>query len=224
MVPKTGIAIPFYGNDAFDDSIFRLTSRVRPDRRGEYLMKATLVIVENDKDHQQAKALLEKLMNSADPSDQGRLVAQARLIEAYEQGRWPRRIPSLPEILSYLMDQHGLTRAELAEFLGTPSRSEVMTGKRRQKEIGLEDRVGVMPASSVSRSRSRREWQLPRSDPYGQKRTFENGGAPNSAEIHCLTVAPGSHNAGVGPLLMSESLISIRMRYYIYRNSNFLCM
>jgi HTH-type transcriptional regulator/antitoxin HigA len=94
-------------------------------------MKATLVIVENDKDHRQAKALLEKLMNSADPSDQGRLVAQARLIEAYEQGRWPRRIPSLPEILSYLMDQHGLTRAELAEFLGTPSRvSEVMTGKR----------------------------------------------------------------------------------------------
>jgi HTH-type transcriptional regulator/antitoxin HigA len=94
-------------------------------------MKATLVIVENDKDHQQAKALLEKLMNSADPSDQGRLVAQARLIEAYEQGRWPRRIPSPPEILSYLMDQHGLTRAELAEFLGTPSRvSEVMTGKR----------------------------------------------------------------------------------------------
>ena len=94
-------------------------------------MKATLVIVENDKDHQQAKALLEKLMNSADQSDQGRLVAQARLIEAYERGRWPRRIPSLPEILSYLMDQHGLTRAELAEFLGTPSRvSEVMTGKR----------------------------------------------------------------------------------------------
>jgi HTH-type transcriptional regulator/antitoxin HigA len=94
-------------------------------------MKATLVIVENDEDHQQAKALLEKLMNSADPSDQGRLVAQARLIEAYERGRWPRRIPSLPEILSYLMDQHGLTRAELAEFLGTPSRvSEVMTGKR----------------------------------------------------------------------------------------------
>jgi HTH-type transcriptional regulator / antitoxin HigA len=94
-------------------------------------MKATLVIVENDTDHQQAKALVQKLMNSVDPSDQSRLVAQARLIEAYEQGRWPRRTPTLPEILTYLMDQHGLTRADLAEFLGTPSRvSEVMTGKR----------------------------------------------------------------------------------------------
>ena len=94
-------------------------------------MKATLVIVENDLDHQQAKALVEKLMDSTDPSDQARLIAQARLIEAYEQSRWPRRTPTLPQLLTYLMDQHGLTRAQLAEFLGTPSRvSEIMTGKR----------------------------------------------------------------------------------------------
>ena len=94
-------------------------------------MKATLIIIENEADHAQAKALLEKLMDSRDPSDQARLVAQARLTEAYERGRWPRRTPTLPELLTYLMDQHGLTRAGLAEFLGTPSRvSEVMTGKR----------------------------------------------------------------------------------------------
>jgi antitoxin component HigA of HigAB toxin-antitoxin module len=54
-------------------------------------MKATLVIVENDRDHRQAKALVEKLMDSTDPSDQARLIAQARLIDAYEQSRWPRR-------------------------------------------------------------------------------------------------------------------------------------
>jgi HTH-type transcriptional regulator/antitoxin HigA len=94
-------------------------------------MKATLVIVENDLDRQQAKALVEKLMDSTDPSDQSRLIAQARLIEAYEQTRWPRRTPTLPQLLTYLMDQHGLSRAQLAEFLGTPSRvSEIMTGKR----------------------------------------------------------------------------------------------
>jgi HTH-type transcriptional regulator/antitoxin HigA len=94
-------------------------------------MKATLVIVENDRDHRQAKALVENLMDSTDPSDQARLIAQARLIEAYEQSRWPRRVPTLPQLLTYLMDQHDLTRAQLAEFLGTPSRvSEIMTGKR----------------------------------------------------------------------------------------------
>jgi HTH-type transcriptional regulator / antitoxin HigA len=94
-------------------------------------MKATLFIIENDGDHAQAKALVEKLMGSRDPADQARMTAQARLIEAYECVRWPRRAPSLPELLTYLMDQHGLSRADLVPLLGTLSRvSEVMTGKR----------------------------------------------------------------------------------------------
>ena len=64
-------------------------------------MKASLVIVENDRDHQRPEALVEKLMGSTDPSDQARLIAQARLIEAYEQSRWPRRAPTLPQLLTY---------------------------------------------------------------------------------------------------------------------------
>src|SRR3979411_2809156 len=76
-----------------------------------------------------AKALIEKLMGSNDPADQARMTAQARLIEAYEHARWPRRAPSLPDLLAYLMDQHGLSRADLVPLLGTPSRvSEVLTG------------------------------------------------------------------------------------------------
>jgi len=94
-------------------------------------MKATLFVIENDADHAQAKALIEKLMGSSDPADQARMTAQARLIEAYENARWPRRAPSLPDLLTYLMDQHGLSRADLVPLLGTPSRvSEVLTGKR----------------------------------------------------------------------------------------------
>jgi antitoxin component HigA of HigAB toxin-antitoxin module len=34
----------------------------------------------------------------------------------------PRRAPSLPDLLTYLMDQHGLSRADLVPPLGTPSR------------------------------------------------------------------------------------------------------
>ncbi len=94
-------------------------------------MKATLFVIENDADHSQAKALVEKLMGSHDPADQARMTAQARLIEAYERARWPRRATSLPDLLTYLMDQHGLSRADLVPLLGTLSRvSEVMTGKR----------------------------------------------------------------------------------------------
>jgi HTH-type transcriptional regulator / antitoxin HigA len=94
-------------------------------------MKATLFIMENDKDHAQAKALIEKLMGSDDVADRARMAAQARLIETYERARWPRRTTTLTDLLIYLMDQHGLSRADLVPLLGTASRvSEVLNGKR----------------------------------------------------------------------------------------------
>jgi HTH-type transcriptional regulator / antitoxin HigA len=94
-------------------------------------MKATLIVIQNDADHAEAKRLVEKLMGTNDPAAQARLTAQARLIEAYERARWPRRVPSLPDLLTYLMDQHGLSRADLVPLLGTASRvSEVLNGKR----------------------------------------------------------------------------------------------
>ena len=94
-------------------------------------MKATLIVIENEKDHVQAKALVEELMRSENVANRARMVAQARLIEAYERTRWPRRTPTLPDLLTYLMDQHGLSRADLVPLLGTPSRvSEVLNGKR----------------------------------------------------------------------------------------------
>lgn len=94
-------------------------------------MKATLIIVQNEADHRAALALIDKLMASDDPGDRVRMAAQARLVEAHEKARWPRRVPSLPDLLVYLMDQHSLTRADLVPLLGTPSRvSEILSGKR----------------------------------------------------------------------------------------------
>jgi HTH-type transcriptional regulator/antitoxin HigA len=94
-------------------------------------MKATLIIIENDNDHAQAKALIDELMGSEVTANRARMMAQARLIEAYERSRWPRRRPTLPDLLTYLMDQHGLSRADLVPLLGTASRvSEVLNGKR----------------------------------------------------------------------------------------------
>jgi HTH-type transcriptional regulator/antitoxin HigA len=94
-------------------------------------MKATLIIIQNEADHEAAKALVSKLMRSSEADDRARMVAQARLIEAYERTRWPRKAPPLPDLLTYLMEQHDLTRADLVPLLGTASRvSEVMSGKR----------------------------------------------------------------------------------------------
>lgn len=91
-------------------------------------MKTTLIVIQDDADHAQAKALIEKLLESKDPADQARMMAQAYLTEAYERSRWPRRTPSLPDLLTYLMDQHGLSRSDLIP-LGMACRvSEVLTG------------------------------------------------------------------------------------------------
>jgi HTH-type transcriptional regulator/antitoxin HigA len=94
-------------------------------------MDATLIVIDSDAELARARALVDRLMASDDPADLARLQAQARLIAAYEETRWPRRRPSTADMIRYLMDQHGLTRADLVPILGTPSRvSEVLRGKK----------------------------------------------------------------------------------------------
>jgi HTH-type transcriptional regulator/antitoxin HigA len=123
-------------------------------------MKASLIVIQNDADHQEAKALIARLMGSSNPEDRARMVAQARLIEAYENSRWPRRLPSLPDLLKYLMDQHGLSRADLVPLLGTPSRvSEVLNGKRELSlpmVRRLRERFHVSADLLISPARARR--------------------------------------------------------------------
>jgi HTH-type transcriptional regulator/antitoxin HigA len=94
-------------------------------------MDATLILIDCEAELARARALVERLWNSNDPVDIARLEAQARLIAAYEQAKWPRRTPSTAAMIRHLMDQHSLTRADLVPILGTASRvSEVLSGKK----------------------------------------------------------------------------------------------
>ncbi len=94
-------------------------------------MDATLIVIDNEAEFARALALVDRLMGSHDPADIARLKAQAHLIAAYEENKWPRRVMSTAAIIRYLMDQHGVTRAQLVPILGTPSRvSEVLRGKK----------------------------------------------------------------------------------------------
>jgi HTH-type transcriptional regulator/antitoxin HigA len=94
-------------------------------------MDATLVLIDSAAELGRARALVDRLWDSGEPADIARLQAQARLIEAYEQGKWPRRPASTAELIRHLMDQHGLTRRDMVPVLGTPSRvSEVLRGKK----------------------------------------------------------------------------------------------
>ena len=94
-------------------------------------MDATLIVIDSDAELARARALVDRLMASDAAADIARLEAQARLIAAYEERKWPRRTPSTAEIIRYLMDQHGLSRADMVPILGTASRvSEVLRGKK----------------------------------------------------------------------------------------------
>ena len=94
-------------------------------------MDATLIVIDSDAELSRARALVDRLWDSDDPADMARLQAQARLIAAHEESKWPRRTPSTAELIRHLMDQHGLTRADMVPILGTPSRvSEVLGGKK----------------------------------------------------------------------------------------------
>ncbi|MFI4987682.1 MAG: type II toxin-antitoxin system HigA family antitoxin [Alphaproteobacteria bacterium] len=95
------------------------------------MMDATLILIDCDAELARARALVDELWHSDDPADIARLEAQARLIAAYEERKWPRQLPSTADLIHHLMDQHGLTRADLVPILGTPSRvSEVLRGKK----------------------------------------------------------------------------------------------
>jgi HTH-type transcriptional regulator/antitoxin HigA len=94
-------------------------------------MNATLILIDSDTELDRARALVDRLWDSSEPADLARLEAQARLIAAYEERKWPRRPPSTADMIRYLMDQHGLTRADMVPILGTPSRvNEVLRGKK----------------------------------------------------------------------------------------------
>ena len=94
-------------------------------------MDATLIMIDSDTELTRARALVDRLWDSEDSADVARLQAQARLIAAYEESKWPRRSPSTAELIRHPMNQHGLTRAEVVPILGTPSRvGEVLGGQK----------------------------------------------------------------------------------------------
>jgi HTH-type transcriptional regulator/antitoxin HigA len=110
-------------------------------------MDATLIVIESDAELARAQDLIQRLMGSSKTADAARLKAQAQLVEAYEQQRWPARRPKPAAIIQYLMDQHGLTRTDMVPLLGTRSRvSEILSGKKRlslSMVVRLRARFGV---------------------------------------------------------------------------------
>jgi HTH-type transcriptional regulator/antitoxin HigA len=94
-------------------------------------MKTELIVIENEKDLDAARALVAALGRSRKAADIARLRAQAVLLKEYEESRWPVQPVSPAEVIRYAMEQHGLSPVDMVPILGTRSRvSEVLSGKR----------------------------------------------------------------------------------------------
>jgi HTH-type transcriptional regulator/antitoxin HigA len=127
-VDFNGLITPLCGRQARH----AVDRRERQNRCGDRVMDATLVLIDSDVELARARALVDRLWESDDPADIARLQAQARLIAAYEESKWPRRPPSTADLIRHLMDQHGLTCADMVPIPGAPSRvSEVLRGNKR---------------------------------------------------------------------------------------------
>jgi HTH-type transcriptional regulator/antitoxin HigA len=104
-------------------------------------MDATLIVIESDAELARAHALLDGLMGSEDPADTARLAAQARLIAAYEQEKWPSRHPKTAAVLRYLMNQHGLKRADLVPLIGSAARVDELLRGRKELSLTMVQRL-----------------------------------------------------------------------------------
>ena len=91
-------------------------------------------IIHNDKEHADALAALDRLME-IDPEpgtpEADELQLLALVIEDYERERFPIGLPDAVDAIRFRMDQQGLTRRDLEPFIGSRARvSEVLSGKR----------------------------------------------------------------------------------------------
>lgn len=88
--------------------------------------------IRNDDDHALALGRIETLWGSASGSLEGEeLELLATLVEAYERNRWPDAEVDAIDVLRLVMDERGLSSADLSRVLESRSRaSEILARKR----------------------------------------------------------------------------------------------
>jgi HTH-type transcriptional regulator/antitoxin HigA len=91
-------------------------------------------LIKTDPEHEQALARLIALMDcnpAPETPEANELDLLALIIEHYEQEHYPIDPPDPIAAIQFRMDQMGLTRNDLADYIGSASKvSEVLNGKR----------------------------------------------------------------------------------------------
>jgi HTH-type transcriptional regulator/antitoxin HigA len=88
--------------------------------------------IRTERDYNRALKRIEELWYAKDKSqDADELEVLVTLVQAYDEQHYPIPAPTLEQAIEFYMDQHGVTRTNLAKILGSKSRvSELLSGKR----------------------------------------------------------------------------------------------
>jgi HTH-type transcriptional regulator / antitoxin HigA len=89
-------------------------------------------VIKTETDYEAALAHVAELMDAQPGSpEEEELELFALLVERYEQEHFPIAPPDPVEAILFRMEQEGLTRKDLAAYIGSPSKvSEVLNRKR----------------------------------------------------------------------------------------------
>src|ERR1700682_6400707 len=95
--------------------------------------------IRNDEDLVAAIREIERLWGAAAGTEEGdKLDILSKLVEKYEETRWPNIDVSDPiDLLNYTIEELGPSQAELAELLGSRSRASELLNRRRPLTVEM---------------------------------------------------------------------------------------
>lgn len=111
--------------------------------------------IKNNEQYEEALERVYELMQKEfqpDSNESDELEILSILVEDYEKRHFPINLPEPLEAIKFRMEQMGITKKDMAEYLGYPSRvSEVFSGRRKlslNMIKKLHKKLGI-PASSL---------------------------------------------------------------------------
>ncbi|HEX5838818.1 MAG TPA: helix-turn-helix domain-containing protein [Anaerolineales bacterium] len=114
---------------------------------------APLLTIRNEREYNAAVEHLNELIDEIGTNEKHPLYSLldtlGTIIHAYEEKKHPVPSATGAEVLSYLMDEHGLNQADLPEVGSQGVVSEILNGKRElnvRQVRALAERFGVSPA------------------------------------------------------------------------------
>lgn len=114
---------------------------------------APILSIRNEREYDRAVKRMNQLLDEIGDNERhplyGLLDTLGTVIQAYEESH--HRVPAVrgKDMLRYLMDEHGLSQADLREIGSQGVVSEILSGKRElntRQIVALGKRFGVSPA------------------------------------------------------------------------------